>query len=313
MSDLKRLVELVEEGFKLSDEQAEEIITVIRRRVTDYVYQNKLKSLVVGVSGGLDSAVVSALCQEKYTGVPLIGLHIPMNSLDEHKEQAGWVGAEYCSAYDNVHYLDRDAPKIIDDVIFGNETITFPDSLLGVIQHNTIPVRQGNIKARLRMITLYDMARACNGLVLSTDNYSEYLAGFWTLMGDVGDMGPIQYVWKGLELSKIAEILNIREDIITQAPSDGLGVTEENTDEAQLGCDYKTFDSIMVAYLREGTLNDFTGWSNLMSEASEIINRLKVSDCEEGEIFWKVINRYEGTHFKRNGCPKIDRWILNGN
>lgn len=312
MSDLKRLVEIVEEGFKLDDEQAEEIIQVIRRKVTDYVYQNKLQSLVIGVSGGLDSAVVAALCQEKYTGVPLIGLHIPMNSLDAHKEQSDWVGKEYCSVYENVTWLDKAYDDILDGVCDHNDDTIF-HSIVKLPVNEQRNVRQGNVKARLRMITLYDMARLNNGLVLSTDNYSEYLAGFWTRFGDEGDMGPIQYIWKGLELPKIAEILGIREDIITQPPSDGLGVTEENTDEAQLGCDYKTFDSIMVAYLREGTLNNFTEWSDTMTETSEIIDRLKVSGCEEGEIFWKVINRHEGTHFKRNDNPEINRWILNGN
>ena len=61
MDQLRRLVEIVEPAFALNDEKAEDVVQVIRRRVTDYVYQNKLRSLVVGVSGGLDSAVVAAL------------------------------------------------------------------------------------------------------------------------------------------------------------------------------------------------------------------------------------------------------------
>lgn len=303
MSELKRLVEVVEPVYSLSDEQAEVIVGRMRRFITDYVYQNKLKSLVVGVSGGLDSAVVAALCQEKYTSVPLIGLHIPMNSLNEYKEQSGWVGANYCSVYDDLHYLDRDAPKIIDDVIFGNENVSCPSD-------EKRDIRQGNIKARLRMITLYDMARLNDGLVLSTDNYSELLAGFWTLHGDVGDLAPIQYVFKGFELPAIARVLGVREDIITQAPSDGLGVTDENTDEAQLGCDYKTFDAIMAVHLRETEIHPEDRSLFDVDEAFAIYNDLKEADTDEGKTLRNVINRYEGTHFKRDGCPEMNRWDL---
>ena len=280
MNKLQALVAETKKEFKPSEEKCNEVIANIRREVKSYVEKNKLKSLVVGVSGGLDSAVVAALCQEKYTGVPLIGLSIPMNSLTAHKEQADWVGNVYCTAYENVRWLDKDAPKIIDDIIFNNENVSCPSD-------DKRYIRQGNIKARLRMITLYDMARLNDGLVLSTDNYSEYLAGFFTIFGDQGDFGPIQYIYKGLELPYVAQALNIREDIITQPPSDGLGVTEENTDEAQLGCNYETFDTIMIKYL-------------------------KSNDAERGElkknpVAKQVIDRHETTAFKRIGPISLSR------
>jgi nicotinamide-nucleotide amidase len=300
MSELKRLVEAVEPKYTLSDEQAEDIIGRMRRFVSDYVYKNKLKSLVVGVSGGLDSAVIAALCQEKYIGVPLIGLHIPLSTTDKHSEQAGWVGANHCTVYDSVHWLDETMETFIPNVLRHNDIIA------GKINHGAI--RQGNIKARLRMMTLYDMARLNDGLVLSTDNYSEYLAGFWTLHGDVGDLAPIQYIFKGFELPTIARLLGVREDIITQAPSDGLGVTDDNTDEAQLGCDYKTFDAIMVMERMELGLakNDIM----YSPEAVKIYEALKNSDCVDGKVVKGVINRYEGTHFKREGCPEMGRFRL---
>ena len=305
MSELKRLVEVVEPVYSLTDEQAEVIIGRMRRFVTDYVYQNKLKSLVVGVSGGLDSAVIAALCQEKYTGVPLIGLHIPLSTTDEHSEQAGWVGANYCDAYDSVHWLDNEVVDFMGKMLGNNEKV--------VDNHNHRDVRQGNIKARLRMMTLYDMARLNDGLVLSTDNYSEYLAGFWTLHGDVGDLAPIQYIFKGFELPTIARVLGVREDIITQAPSDGLGVTEENTDEAQLGCDYKTFDTIMAVHLRETEIHPEDRSLFDVSEAFAIFDDLingRSGTKEEYRIINGVINRYKGTTFKREGCPEMNRCSL---
>jgi len=126
-------------------------------------------------------------------------------------------------------------------------------------------VLQGNIKARLRMVTLYDLARRTNGLVLSTGQRSEdeYMK-FFTIAGDIGDMAPIFSVGKGFELPAIAYSLGIREDIITQAPSDGLQVTEANTDEEQLGANYKEVDTIISIY------------QNQLPMRIEVQNRLKV-------------------------------------
>ena len=292
MNKLQELVAEVKEEFKPSEEKCNEIIANIRSATKSYVEKNKLKSLVVGVSGGLDSAVVATLCQEKYTGVPLIGLHIPLSTTDEHSEQADWVGEEYCSSYSTFSKkLEEDSIKLLTDLLDFNEASTV--GVEGTLTENNSAIRQGNFKARIRMIALYDMARLHNGLVLSTDNYSEYLAGFWTLHGDVGAFGPIQYVYKGLELPYIARALGVREDIITQPPSDGLGVTEENTDEAQLGCDYETFDTIMVG----------THGSNSTTEQLAVL-------YTDTPIIKSAIKRFASTDFKRNGPVSLSRKML---
>jgi nicotinamide-nucleotide amidase len=111
------------------------------------------------------------------------------------------------------------------------------------------------------------------------------MAGFWTLHGDVGDLGPIQYLYKGLELPQIAEELKIREDIITQKPSDGLGVTEENTDEAQLGMTYVEFDTI---------------YSIISGECDAYKKILdKFEKFEDTKIVNMVIDKVSSTNFKR--------------
>lgn len=289
MNRLQELVVLTKEAHVLSEEKSLNVISNIREEVRNYVKKSNLKSLVIGVSGGLDSAVVAALCQEKYTGVPLIGVHIPLSSTAAHSEQADWVGEMYCTSYSTfTKKLEEDSIDLLLDLLDFNEASTV--GISGTLTENSSAIRQGNFKARIRMITLYDMARLHNGIVLSTDNYSEYLAGFFTLAGDIGDFGPIQYIYKGLELPYIAQALDIREDIITQPPSDGLGVTEENTDESQLGCNYETFDTIMIKYLKD--------------------NDVERKELKKNPIAKQVINRHETTAFKRIGPISLSREII---
>lgn len=282
--------------------EANVVIENIRELVSKYVKENHLKSLVLGVSGGLDSAVVAALCQEKYTGVPLIGISIPMSSSTEHMEQAWWVGNAYCTVFEEFRSwndsFNVDISKEInipayEDIFWqlektdgiaekaGFDAEQFPKSVLA-----------GNMKARLRMITLYDLARKTDGMVLSTDNLSESFMGFWTLNGDVGDFGPIQNLGKGFELPKIAEMLGIRTDIITQPPSDGLMVTEDNTDEAQLGANYQEIDAIMfkVAMIKD-----------IGSELRREFSLLKDPKIE------KIVQRFHSMDYKRRGTVNLSR------
>lgn len=287
---LPELIDIVEKELALSDDQAKDIIQRARNYVNTYVRTNDLKSLVVGISGGLDSAVIAALCQEKYTGVPLIGVHMPINTTNEHRRLANCVGSNFCSEYDTLNIMENLAPNLINEIM-----ITTNGRFVSNELHNKI--RVGNLRARTRMLVLYDLARAKDGLVLSTDNYSEFLAGFWTLHGDCGDLSPIQYILKGLELRVLARVLGIDDGIIDQEPSDGLNVTEENTDHAQLGMDYKTFDAILMTHL--GKVYD--------NEAYFIFKDLL---DEENEIVLKAISRYENTKFKRNNPVCIDRNTL---
>lgn len=259
----------------LSKEKRGEIIDNIRNQVRKYVEDNNLKSLIIGVSGGLDSAVVAALCQEKYIGVPLYGMSIPFYSSNEHLERAEYIGRLYCSSFIIAKTFELD---------FKEFKFHFDYNHFGEDNYDK-KITEGNLKARLRMMALYDVARKTKGAVLSTDNYSEYLAGFWTLHGDVGDIAPIQEIWKGLELWQIAEELGIRKDIIEAKPSDGLSITEDDTDEAQIGMDYKIFDTMMKAYLND-----------------EII---------DSPFFDIAVERYKNTEYKRRGAFNIKRESLN--
>lgn len=300
-----------------TSQKAQMIVANIRSQVKNYITRNNLKSLVVGVSGGLDSAVIAALCQEEFTGVPLIGISIPMSSSNDHKEQAQWVGDNYCSAFEEFKGWDAEwnvdveagasgattnmLAEVIDTVKQTDKLVQQAGFEVDAITENVL---QGNIKARLRMITLMNISRVCNGMLLGTGQLSEdeYMK-FFTLGGDDRtDFDCIHNIGKGFEVPAIAKCLGIREDIISQPPSDGLMVTEENTDEAQLGANYQEIDTIMGIYL--GTL----------PVPDEIKNRLKAqlfnlveTDLEGAKKVAKVINRYETFKFKFNGTVYLTR------
>ena len=108
-------------------------------------------------------------------------------------------------------------------------------------------IRRGNIRARLRMITLYNEAAKQQGIVGSTDNFSELSAGFWTLHGDVGDVAPIQSLSKSWEVPMLAQMLGVPEATVNAVPTDGLGIS--NSDADQLGMSYLEFDLCLFELL----------------------------------------------------------------
>jgi len=279
-----------------SKERVFEAIDRVRSYVRDYVKDSGLKSLVMGISGGLDSAVVAALCQEEYIGVPLIGISIPLSSSNTHKEMAEWVGNEYCTAFQEINSWEEKkfaaqitAHELVDEAL---KQVDIVAEMAGFnpAEFDT-KVTQGNVKARLRMITLYDLARKTNGMVLSTDNYSELWTGFFTLHGDHNDLGVIQYVEKYWEERPIAYALGIRADIIEQDPSDGLSVTENDTDEAQLGITYRELGPVIFG--SEGRLPD-----DIQAQYEQIKNVPRVA---------AILKRNKALQFKINWPHFIER------
>jgi len=200
-----------------------------------YVYDSKRKSLVIGMSGGIDSALTAALATEvaKQLGgsVDVIGLSINIDSKADEIKRGSNAIYSFCDAGEIID-LSNTYHLIAKEIVGDHDLTNFDDR-----------VRLGNIKARLRMIKLYDLARKNNGMVLSTDNYTELLLGFWTLHGDVGDFGMLQNLWKtevyGLA-AYMAELFKDREEYgqadvmretINAIPTDGLGVTESDFDQ----------------------------------------------------------------------------------
>lgn len=222
----------------------------IQRELKTYIEKSGLKALVLGLSGGIDSALCAALaapvCRE--LGVELIGrsITIETNKQDEI-ERGEMIGKAFCTSFKPID-LTHLYTTSLEDILEEYEN--------GETDHER-KVRLGNIKARLRMIYLYNLAQQHKGLVLSTDNYTEYLLGFWTLHGDVGDYGMIQELWKEEVYDMSQYLVNeVLEDTAEKAalqacidatPTDGLGIT--GSDLEQLGVDtYAQVDAELKQY-----------------------------------------------------------------
>lgn len=214
---------------------------------TDYLkkYPN-IESMVVGVSGGIDSALTAAIAREicdRIDGPKLIGVSIPIESNKRVEiENARRVGKAFCHEFKEVRFI--------------NNLFFLSRLLKGRPKTHGGKVRRGNMKARFRMIYLYNKAHKNKGIVLSTDNLTELNLGFWTLHGDVGDLGFIQSLWKtevyGMSMYLCHDYTGDKMDALMYAiravPTDGLGVSTSDYD--QLGVSsYGAADKVLIDYI----------------------------------------------------------------
>lgn len=269
-----------------------------------YCATNKIQTMVTGISGGLDSAVVLALCQivnkMSNDNIKNIGVSLPIfnNNEKDFKDSITMSKlvlnkfASIAITFPETNMFTEIVERLkgIDQIL--NEVNLFD------INRNTISI--GNIAARTRMITLYYIANLTNGMVMSTDNYSEFMTGFWTIHGDVGDYGLIQQLWKGIEVVELAKYLEVPEDIINLKPTDGLGVTNGG-DEEQLGAPYPIVDDILQKLLIHMSLDCKTNNEN------EELPKLEEYD---NELVMKIAKRAFGTSYKRKGQIILKRNVM---
>lgn len=231
--------------------------------------ETNLKSLVLGVSGGIDSAVTAALARtvvDNVTGVKLIGRVLPISAgriqavVDKEMARAVEVCKSFCDSYKVVD-LDTAFRYMMEHIENIGTECTGPYSFEDKI-------RRGNVMARIRMIQLFHIAHATNGMVLGTDNLTEYMLGFWTLHGDVGNYRMTQNLWKtevyGVAHHIVGLYVDIQEHKIAKSlmecifavPTDGLGITDSDFD--QLGADsYLEIDRILIDYLNGKDFDPF--------------------------------------------------------
>jgi len=204
----------------------------IDRWLKDYYYMYALKAFVVGVSGGIDSAVVSTLCAK--TGLPTYVLTMPLHSKEENTELSELHAYGLVEKYSNVTLVNVDLSETYDKFMFWIDN-TFTSNKLA----------NANTKSRLRMVSLYQVAGSVGGIVVGTGNKVEdYGIGFYTKYGDGGvDIAPIADLYK-TEVRELGGHLGVDALIIDAKPTDGLW-EDGRTDEDQIGATYEELEEAM--------------------------------------------------------------------
>ena len=303
----------------MSELNYKHVFNVLVDKTAEYVTENNLKAMVLGISGGIDSTVVAAICHEvsKKTGIPLIGRSLPIKNKSDEFATSVHVGEAFCNEF-SVYRLERSYRAALFDACADAGDVNMANSYyLDELEEmpSRTPIANGNLQARCRMIHLYDIASIRKGLVMSTDNQTEYQLGFWTIHGDVGDFDPIQDLWK-TEVYGLANYLQdhykskaleaLRNDYketcdnykamscaiynsCKLVPTDGLGIS--NSDLEQIGAkSYAEVDDILQT--NANNIFDSTGcWVQpLMEKYGE-------------DVVVKVLSRHVTSEFKRMKAP----------
>ena len=203
------------------------IVTWIQKYATD----SGAKALVVGVSGGIDSAVVSTLAA--CTGIQVYALNMPIHQKPEQEELSAAHIKWLEETYPNVTGMRFDLTGLFE---------SFKDTIGKINETNH---SLANTRSRLRMVTLYQIAGRYGGLVVGTGNKVEdYGVGFYTKYGDGGvDIAPIADLYK-TEVWELGKHLGVDERIVAASPTDGLW-DDGRTDEDQLGATYEQIEDAM--------------------------------------------------------------------
>ena len=282
----------------------ENIFNEIVKQTGEYCVTYNIKSLVLGLSGGLDSTVCAAIGKTVFDryGVKLIGISLPCKTnTNLENDIASTAGSIFCNEYKCINI----------DTLYGASKY-----LCDTYEGESTQISQGNLKARIRMMMLYNAASINRGIVIDTDNLSEHYLGFWTLHGDVGDFKPIGNLWKSevYELARyIREMYNlivensynyndeqysfalkartVMEMAIKITPTDGNGVAAGG-DMAQIapGYTYNEVDKVLQYLTSPTELLSDEGWE-------KIANTYFNGDMEMVD---KICDRYHKSMFKRN-------------
>lgn len=207
-------------------ERVERMVDWLRREAA----QAGVKGVVVGLSGGIDSATVAGLCARAFPG-QVLGLVMPCHSQPQDTEY-GRLTAETFGLEYNTVVLDQ-----IYDTLLATLSASEPDGPGAALA-------RANLKPRLRMITLYYHANQRNYLVVGTGNRSELTVGYFTKYGDGGvDLLPLGNLVKQ-EVRELARYLGVPQPIIDKPPSAGLWGGQ--TDEAEMGLTYADLDRYIL-------------------------------------------------------------------
>lgn len=194
--------------------------------LSNEVRKTGIQKVVLGLSGGLDSAVVAVLAQRVF-GDNLLCVKLP-------------------SHYSSQSSID-DADALCEKFKIRSEVISIESLLRACVTADMSPLRVGNFSARLRMATLFDVSAREGALVLGTSNKSELMLGYGTLYGDLASaINPIGDLYK-TEVFELARHLDVNHSIISKPPSADLW--EGQSDESEIGYAYAHLDRVLKGYV----------------------------------------------------------------
>lgn len=228
--------------------KTEKVAKYIVNWLTDYAEKAGVKGFVVGVSGGIDSALTSSLCAK--TGFPVMCVEMPIHQAESQVTRAQEHITQLEHKFFNVTSTRVNLTKTFDDF---KQTVPTSDN------EAKLNLTLANTRARLRMTTLYYLAGLYDSLVAGTGNKVEdFGVGFYTKYGDGGvDVSPIADLLKS-EVYELANFLEVPKSIQEAAPTDGL-FGDSRTDEDQLGASYDELEWAMQQQDLGKSEADFNG------------------------------------------------------
>ena len=250
--------------LKINTELATRILTGFIR---DSITKAGMSRAVIGLSGGIDSALSAYLAATALGAENVLALRMPYKT----------------SSADSLN----DAEAVIEDLGLPNQTLAITEMADPLIERfpDMSKLRRGNIMARMRMVTLYDQSMAWGGLVMGTSNKTEFLLGYSTIYGDSGvALHPIADLYK-CQVRQLARSLGVPRSIIEKPPSADLWVGQ--TDEAELGFTYDEADQVLMLLVDE------------RYTAEEV-----AAEGFEREFVVRIWERVKANHYKRT-MPNI--------
>jgi NAD+ synthase len=232
----------------------EKNIEAISNWIYDYAKINNIDTLIVGISGGIDSALVSTICC--ITGINTLVVSLPIHQKEDQLSRARKHASWLIERYANARFIEKDLSEI-----FGKFKEAFTNS-------EKSDLSLANSRSRIRMTALYQLASTSRGIVVGTGNKIEdFGVGFFTKYGDGGvDISPIGDLTK-TQVRKFSSELGIISEILEAAPTDGLW-EEDRTDEDQIGATYEELEWAM------DFKGDILAESDRNKEVYSIYNRL---------------------------------------
>lgn len=218
-----------------------------------YATNSGVKGFVIGISGGIDSALTSTLCAQ--TGFPVLCVEMPIHQAESHVNRAN----------EHIDQLKKRFPNVFNDRVDLTPSFeTFKNSVPTCEKEETLILALANTRARLRMTTLYYLAGIHGFLVAGTGNKVEdFGVGFYTKYGDGGvDISPIADLMKS-EVRQLAKFVGVPESILVAKPTDGLftdaALGGDRSDEDQIGATYDELEWAMMQVDKGKVQDDFEG------------------------------------------------------